>query len=82
MIRLARRGKLRRQHGERAGRVAREIEPQVAVDAAFRGVRTGRDKWRPQGAQKHGAHARSETAQKVTASLRLQQGEALLRTGG
>src|SRR5882757_563097 len=74
-------GKLRRQDGERMRRVAGELEPRTAVDAAF-GRSHRRDKGRTQCAQKHGAHARSETTQKVTASLRLQQREAFFPVQG
>ncbi len=35
-----------------------------------------------QGAQKHRAHARSETAQKMAAGLRLQQGKPFFRMHG
>src|SRR5882757_3038957 len=74
-------GKLRRQDGERMRRVAGELEPRTAINTPF-GRAHRRDKGRTQCAQKHGAHARSETTQKVTASLRLQEGEALFPTQG
>ena len=74
-------GKLRRQDRERMRRVAGELELRSAIDAAF-GRSYRRDKGRTQGAQKHGADAGSETTQKVTACLRLQQREALFPMQG